>query len=104
MQLLLSYLVETFLLIINQYYCFQKRIVRSRSEVGTSLGSGKGAELREKIIRRAALEFKHGMYGILSTGAQYVPSVLYAFTLCIDSKCVHQSLHCNNFVCVNNQM
>ncbi len=53
----------------NTHYCVissspQKRVVRQRDGVGVSLGSGKGAELREKIIRRAALEFKNGMYGI----------------------------------------
>ncbi len=40
--------------------------MRAHDGVGVSLGSGKGAELRERIIRRAALEFKDGMYGILS--------------------------------------
>ena len=28
-------------------------------------GRGKGAQIMERIIRRAALEFKDGMYGIL---------------------------------------
>ena len=28
-------------------------------------GKGSGASLRERIVRRAALEFKDGMYGIL---------------------------------------
>lgn len=33
--------------------------------------SNPGAELRERIVRRAALEFKNGMYGILFFNLKY---------------------------------
>ena len=48
--------------------CTQRRTVRKREEgVGMDSGSkGGGASVRERIVRRAALEFKDGMYGILS--------------------------------------
>ena len=47
--------------------CAQRRTVRKREEdVGVaSGGKGGGASVRERIVRRAALEFKDGMYGIL---------------------------------------
>ena len=49
------------------FFSLQRRKVRQRE---TSSGSGQekspSAQMRERIIRRAALEFKDGMYGILS--------------------------------------
>ena len=55
----------------------QRRTVRKRGEAGGS-GGGKGAEVREKIVRRAALEFKDGMYANLGIGmpvlaSNYIP-------------------------------
>ncbi len=41
----------------------EKRTLRKRGEGGVASGGGKGAELRERIVRRAALEFKDGMFG-----------------------------------------
>lgn len=41
----------------------EKRTLRKRGEGGGAAGGGKGAELRERIVRRAALEFKDGMFG-----------------------------------------
>ncbi len=38
--------------------------MRKRGGTDASKSGGKGAELRERIIRRAALEFQDGMYGI----------------------------------------
>ena len=50
-------------------YCslsLQRRTVRKRdSGASGQSGTDKDAEKRERIIRRAALEFKDGMYGIL---------------------------------------
>lgn len=37
--------------------------MRKRVESSGVGGGGKGAELRERIVRRAALEFKDGMFG-----------------------------------------
>ena len=42
----------------------QKRTLRKRGQEGGAVaGGGKGAELRERIVRRAALEFTDGMFG-----------------------------------------
>lgn len=59
-------------------YDLQRRTVRKR---GWNIGDGgKGAdhEMRERIIRRAALEFKDGMYANLGIGmpmlaSNYIP-------------------------------
>ena len=45
----------------------QKRTLRKRDNGGGAVGGGKGEELRERIIRRAALEFEDGMFGTYST-------------------------------------
>ena len=42
---------------------YKRRTVRAKSP--TEAKRSKEADMREKIIRRAALEFKDGMYGIL---------------------------------------
>ena len=41
----------------------EKRTLRKREEGGGATAGGKGAKLRERIVRRAALEFKDGMFG-----------------------------------------
>ena len=50
---------------ISACHSLQKRIVRQRGESGSQADTSPGAIKRERIIRRAALEFKEGMYGIL---------------------------------------
>ena len=37
--------------------------MRQRGQETGGGGGGKGAEIRERIVRRAALEFKDGMFG-----------------------------------------
>ena len=44
--------------------CYQRLTVRKRDDSGPQEMS-KGAAVRQKIIKRAALEFRDGMYGIL---------------------------------------
>ena len=61
----------------SKLLCAQRRTVRKREEeVGVaSGGKGGGASVRERIVRRAALEFKDGMYGILRH-----PLTVYIYT------------------------
>ena len=59
------------------YMYLQRRTLRRSDQDGGSVG-GKGAEVRERIIRRAALEFKDGMYANLGIGmpmlaSNYIP-------------------------------
>ena len=43
---------------------FQRRIVRQRNKTDSQSATSTGAQTRERIVRRAAAEFKDGMYGI----------------------------------------
>ena len=45
----------------------QRLMVRKRGEEAGSSDGSEAARVRERIIRRAALEFKDGMYGILTS-------------------------------------
>ena len=58
--------LSSFHLLSLFFLSVQRRTVRQR-EVGQGAGqdTSKGAQTRERIIRRAALEFTDGMYGIL---------------------------------------
>lgn len=46
-------------------FYLQRRKVRKRGDEGTQQENSKGAQIRERIVKRAALEFEDGMYGIL---------------------------------------
>ena len=58
--------------------CLQRRTVRQRGEIEKAEGDLSPREvLRERIAKRAALEFRDGMYGILA-----LPMTLYYVTCC----------------------
>lgn len=72
--------VDRFFVGSNYEKRIEKRTVRKRGDTGGvgGAGGGKGAELRQRIIRRAALEFKDGMFANLGIGipvlaSNYIP-------------------------------
>ena len=48
------------------YRCYIQRLTLTMDDSDSGKRKSSGAELRERIIKRAAVEFRDGMYGILA--------------------------------------
>ena len=70
----------------------QRRKVRKRADEGTQQENSKGAQIRERIVRRAALEFEDGMYGILYRRFDCVVKTLHFWVLKANYRFIHMHI------------